>query len=171
MKSVFLCLTYVIKHNTFKGHPYCCRWQDFILFYDWIVFYGVPHLLYSFIHWWTLKLFLYLGYCKYWRRKWRPTPIFLSGKSHGWELGGLQPCSPWTWKKSDTTEHAHDYMIVNSVDPWTIWVWTAVRFTSTCFFFFSINTYSTIRCEVGWIRGCRTSNMKGWLWDLSICGF
>ena len=41
----------------------------------------------------------------------------------GWEIpwtgepGGLQSFSPWTGKESDTTEHAHDYVIVNSIDP------------------------------------------------------
>ena len=29
---VFLCLTYFPQHNTFRAHPCCCRWQDFILF-------------------------------------------------------------------------------------------------------------------------------------------
>ena len=37
-----------------------------------------------------------------WRRKWQPTPVSLSGKSHGqWSLVG---CSPWGRKESATTE-------------------------------------------------------------------
>lgn len=48
------------------GHPHCWRWQDFVLFYDWVVFYCVqthtrthrhPELLYSLICWWTLRCF------------------------------------------------------------------------------------------------------------------
>ena len=37
-----------------------------------------------------------------WRRKWQPTPIFLSGKSHEWRR--LVGYSPWGCKESDTTE-------------------------------------------------------------------
>ena len=29
-----------------------------------------------------------------WRRKWKPSPVFLPGKSHGW--GSLAGCSPWS---------------------------------------------------------------------------
>ena len=34
-----------------------------------------------------------------------PTPVLLSGKSHGW--GSLVGCSPWGCKQSDTTEQLH----------------------------------------------------------------
>ena len=36
-----------------------------------------------------------------WRRKWQPTPVFLSGESHG--QSGLAGYSPWACKESDTT--------------------------------------------------------------------
>ena len=36
------------------------------------------------------------------RRQWRPTPVLLPGKSHGWR--SLVGCSPWGCKESDTTE-------------------------------------------------------------------
>ena len=37
-----------------------------------------------------------------WRRKWQPTPVFLSGKSHGQRpLAGY---TPWGHKESDTTK-------------------------------------------------------------------
>ena len=42
-----------------------------------------------------------------WRRKWQPTPAFLSGKSHGQR--GLVSFRPWGCKESDTTEHAHTH--------------------------------------------------------------
>ena len=37
-----------------------------------------------------------------WRRKWEPTPVFLSEKSHGWR--SLVSYSPWGCKEPDTTE-------------------------------------------------------------------
>ena len=39
------------------------------------------------------------------RRQWRPTPIFLPGKSHGWR--SLVGCSLWGHEESDTTEQLH----------------------------------------------------------------
>ena len=41
------------------------------------------------------------------RRKWQPTPVFLSGESHGQR--SLAGCSPLGRKESDTTEHAHTH--------------------------------------------------------------
>uniref|UniRef100_A0AC11DZ86 Serine/threonine kinase 39 n=1 Tax=Ovis aries TaxID=9940 RepID=A0AC11DZ86_SHEEP len=40
-----------------------------------------------------------------WRRKWQPTPVFLSGKSHG--RRSLVGYSTWGCKESDTTERLH----------------------------------------------------------------
>ena len=43
-----------------------------------------------------------------WRKKWQPTPLFLSGESHG--LKSLAGYSPWGYKESNTTEatkHMH----------------------------------------------------------------
>ena len=37
-----------------------------------------------------------------WRRKWKPTPVFLAGESHGQE--SLADYSPWTYKELDRTE-------------------------------------------------------------------
>ena len=47
---------------------------------------------------------LTLLYSRHWyrRRHWRPTPILLPGKSHGWR--SLVGCSPWGRKESDTIE-------------------------------------------------------------------
>ena len=39
------------------------------------------------------------------RRQWKPTPILLPGKSHGWR--SLVGCSPWGRWGSDTTERLH----------------------------------------------------------------
>ena len=40
-----------------------------------------------------------------WRRKWQPTPVLLSGKSHG--PRSLVGYSPWGRKESDMTERLH----------------------------------------------------------------
>ena len=40
--------------------------------------------------------------CTYWRRKWQPTPVFLSGESQGWR--SLVGCRLWGHTESDTTE-------------------------------------------------------------------
>ena len=40
-----------------------------------------------------------------WRRKWQPTPVLLTGKSHEWR--SLVGYSPWGRKESDTTEQLH----------------------------------------------------------------
>ena len=39
------------------------------------------------------------------RRQWQPTPVLLSGKSHGWK--SLVGYSPWGCEESDTTERPH----------------------------------------------------------------
>ena len=48
-----------------------------------------------------------------WRRKWQPTPVFLSGKSYG--QGSLVGCSPWGCKRV-----WHDSTINNSIRI-TVW--------------------------------------------------
>ena len=40
-----------------------------------------------------------------WRRKWQPTPVLLSGESHGGR--SLVGYSPWGHKESDSTERLH----------------------------------------------------------------
>ena len=40
-----------------------------------------------------------------WRRKWKPTPVLLPGKSHGWRI--LVGYSPWGRKELDMTERLH----------------------------------------------------------------
>ena len=41
------------------------------------------------------------------RRQWHPTPVLLSGKSHGWR--SLVGCSPWGREESDATEWLRFY--------------------------------------------------------------
>ena len=42
-----------------------------------------------------------------WRRKWQPSPVFLSGKSCGWR--SLVGYRLWCCKESDTTERLHSH--------------------------------------------------------------
>ena len=44
-------------------------------------------------------------YRGYWRRQGHPTPVLLSGESHG--RSSLVGCSPWGRKESDTPERLH----------------------------------------------------------------
>ena len=46
----------------------------------------------------SLSLFTFM----HWRRKWRPTPVFLPGASQGW--GSLVGCRLWGRTELDTTE-------------------------------------------------------------------
>ena len=46
----------------------------------------------------SLSLFTFM----HWRRKWQPTPVFLSGESQGW--ASLVGCRLWDRIESDTTE-------------------------------------------------------------------
>ena len=46
----------------------------------------------------SLSLFTFM----HWRRKWKPTPVFLPGESQGW--WSLLGCRLWGHTESDTTE-------------------------------------------------------------------
>ena len=63
---VFFRLAYFTERNILQLHPCCWQMVGFVSSYGWIVFHCiyVPHLLYPFIYWWTLRLLPYLGYCK-----------------------------------------------------------------------------------------------------------
>ena len=47
-----------------------------------------------------------------WIRKWKPTPIFSPGKSHGQR--SLAGYKPWGHKESDTTERTHTHLVIQS---------------------------------------------------------
>ena len=47
------------------------------------------------------------------RRQWHPTPVLLSGKSHGWR--SLVGCSPWGRKESDRTERLHFHFSLSCI--------------------------------------------------------
>ena len=49
----------------------------------------------------------------HWRRRWQPTPVFLSGESQGW--GSLVGCSPWGREESDTTERLHFHFSLSCI--------------------------------------------------------
>ena len=42
-----------------------------------------------------------------WRRKWKPTPVFLPGKFN--EQRSLADDNPWGCKESDTNEYVHTH--------------------------------------------------------------
>ena len=44
-----------------------------------------------------------------WWREWKPTPVFFAGEFHG--PTSLAGYSPWDWKRSDMTEHAHGHIL------------------------------------------------------------
>ena len=47
-----------------------------------------------------------------WIRKWQPTPVFLSGESHGQR--SLAGYSPWDGKESGTTDQLRLYTVKTS---------------------------------------------------------
>ena len=49
----------------------------------------------------------------FWRRRWHPTPVLLSGKSQGWR--SLVGCSPWGREKSDMTERLHFHFSLSCI--------------------------------------------------------
>ena len=61
-----LCLFSLTYHKVFKVHPRCNTYQNFIHFYDWILFHYAyrPHFVPPFIHLWTRGLFSPFGYCE-----------------------------------------------------------------------------------------------------------
>ena len=48
-----------------------------------------------------------------WRRKWKPTPIFLPGESHG--RRSMVGSSPWGRKESGTTERLHFHFSLSCI--------------------------------------------------------
>ena len=49
----------------------------------------------------------------YQRRQWHPTPVLLSGKSHGWRI--LVGCSPWGCEELDTTDRLHFHFSLSCI--------------------------------------------------------
>ena len=48
------------------------------------------------------------------RRQWHPTPVLLSGKSHG--RRSLVGCSPWGCEESDSTERFHFHFSLSCIE-------------------------------------------------------
>ena len=46
-------------------------------------------------------------------RQWHPTPVLLSGKSHGWR--SLVGCSPWGRQELDMTEQLHFHFSLSCI--------------------------------------------------------
>ena len=47
------------------------------------------------------------------RKQWQPTPVLLSGKSHGQR--SLVGCSPWGFEEVDTTEQLHFHFSLSCI--------------------------------------------------------
>ena len=58
----------------------------------------------------SLSLFTFM----HWRRKWRPTPVFLPGESH--EQRSLVIYNPQGRKESNTTEYTHTHTHTHTKD-------------------------------------------------------
>ena len=66
---VFLCLSYFTKPNTLQVHRSCCKWQDFTLFYGWVLVHCVcshTHYIFfikvaSIVRWLCIMLLMNLG--------------------------------------------------------------------------------------------------------------
>jgi len=52
-------------------------------------------------------------YSYFWRRQWHPTPVLLSGKSHG--RRSLVGCSPWGREELDTSERLHFHFSLSCI--------------------------------------------------------
>ena len=61
---------------------------------------------------WQKLMLLYLKHYT-WRRQWQPTPVPLSGKSHGQR--SLVGCSPRGHEESDTTERLHFHFSLSCI--------------------------------------------------------
>ena len=57
----------------------------------------------------SLSLFTFM----HWRRKWQPTPVFLSGESQG--RGSLVDCRLWGHEESDMTERLHFHFSLSCI--------------------------------------------------------
>ena len=84
----------------------------------WPVFYSLGGVSWLSFDLWVRKI--------PWKRKWKPTPVFLPGKSHGQR--SLVGYSPWGRRESDTTEqlnHHHHLLKAASTVPSASWASTA----------------------------------------------
>ena len=62
----------------------------------------------------TEQLYFLSFYSSFWRKKWKATPVFLPGESHGQR--DLVGCSLWGCKELDTTKQlTHTYFLCYAV--------------------------------------------------------
>ena len=80
-----------------------------------------------------------------WRRKWQPTPVFLSGKSHGQR--SLVGYSPWGHKELDMNEHArmHTHTCTHTHTHITI---LHCSVTTPSLELFTMNTFPHLSCTL-----------------------
>jgi len=58
-------------------------------------------------------VFIIVRYCSLGRRQWHPTPVLLSGKSHGQR--SLVGCNPWGLEESEMTELLHFHFSLSCI--------------------------------------------------------
>ena len=93
--------------------------KEFIYIFFNLFYWSIAHLKYC-VNFcstvmWVIYKYIYICVCVYiyihihiWRREWQPTPVFLSGESHGQR--SLTGYSPWGHKELDMPEqltHTH----------------------------------------------------------------
>ena len=72
---------------------------------DWLDLLAVQEILKSLLKHHSSKASILWRSAFFWRRQWHPTPVLLSGKSHG--RRSLVGCSSWGREESDTAERIH----------------------------------------------------------------
>ena len=78
-----------------------------------------------------------------WRRKWQPTPVFLSGNSHGQR--SLVGYSPWGHKELDMNEHARMHTHPHAHTHITI---LHCSVTTPSLELFTMNTFPHLSCTL-----------------------
>ena len=87
-------------HGVTKSRTWLNDWTEL----NWMILWGLPSTpIIPFQYWsfWFSRVIL-LSASTTLRRQWQPTPVLLTGKSHG--RRSMVGCSPWCHKESDMTE-------------------------------------------------------------------
>jgi len=95
--------------------------MNFLMFYQIVVLNICINL--------NLHIYIYIYIYIYtpWRRKWKPTPVFLPGEFH--TQRSLADSSLWGCKESDTTKqltHTHPHTHTHIYTHWIIYIYTYI---------------------------------------------
>ena len=94
-----------------------------------------------------------------WRRKWQPTPVSLSGKSHGQRT--LVGYSPWDCKGSKMTKHAYKYIRIWPRSMWDLSALTKDGNCTPCLGRQSLNPWTTREILVFLLVAGKNTLMSG----------